>query len=477
MKKENKNNKKFGVIGGGLVGSLLAIFLKRRGIDATVFEKRGDMRRDDVDGGRSINLIITSRAIHALSRLGLWDELKEITVPVFGRMMHSLEGDLTFQPYGKDKSECNYSVSRSLLNKALISIAEKEGVKFHFNRALKNCDFERNIYTFQSGNHEEENHEIDHIFATDGAGSLCRKQMMGYLKKSFPEKFDSSEFCEKVDLLESGYKEFFVPSNSSGNYVMDKDSLHIWPRGSFMFMTLANLKGSFTGTLYLPKDSSSGKPNFAELKNKDDVKGFFQNYFSDTLDVLPDLEEEFFANPVGTLGTVKCYPWNLQDKVLLVGDAAHAIVPFFGQGMNCGFEDCTVLDDLISQNQNDWKSTFHQFSDERVAHSNAIADMALENFHEMKDKVGDPKFLLKKQIENKLEQTFSNLYRSRYAMVTYSLIGYAHAYKLGIIQSNLIDELSTGLTSKDQLDLSKAQRLIEERIRPYLEKNKISFNF
>ena len=470
-------NKRFAIIGGGLVGSLLAIFLKRRGINAVVFEKRGDIRKDDVDGGRSINLIITSRAINALSRLGLWGELKEITVPVYGRMMHSLEGDLTFQPYGKDKSECNYSVSRSLLNKSLISIAEKEGVKFHFNRQVKSCDFEKNIYTFQNRNHEEENHEIDHLFATDGAGSLCRKQMMDYLKKSFPEKFDSSEFIEKVDLLESGYKEFFVPADSNGNYVMDKDSLHIWPRGSFMFMTLANLKGSFTGTLYLPKDSNSGKPNFEELKNKNDVKGFFQNYFSDTLGVLPDLEEDFFANPVGTLGTVKCYPWNLQDKVLLVGDAAHAIVPFFGQGMNCGFEDCTVLDDLISKNQNDWKSVFQQFTDDRVKHANAIADMALENFHEMKDKVGDPDFLLKKQIENKLEQTFPKLFRSRYAMVTYSLIGYAHAYQLGIIQKKLIDELSKGLTSKDQLNLGRAEKLFKERISPYLEKNNISFNF
>ncbi len=474
MKTENK---KFAIIGGGLVGSLLAIFLKRRGVEAAVFEKRGDIRKDSLSGGRSINLIVTSRGINALSRLGLWEELKQITVPVFGRMMHSLEGALTFQPYGKDKSECNYSVSRSLLNQSLISIAEKEGVRFHFNRDLKNCDFENNTYTFQNELSEEEDHEIDHIFATDGAGSLCRKQMMGFLKKSFPEKFDASDFGEKVDLLESGYKEFFVPANSSNQYVMDKDSLHIWPRGSFMFMTLANLKGSFTGTLYLPKDSSSGKPNFEELKNGEDVRGFFQRYFADTLELLPELEEDFFANPVGTLGTVKCYPWNLQDKVLLVGDAAHAIVPFFGQGMNCGFEDCTVLDDLISKKPNDWKSVFQQFTNERVEHANAIADMALENFHEMKDKVGDPSFLLKKQIENRLEQAFPSLYRSRYAMVTYSLIGYAHAYQLGIIQKQLINELSKNLSSKDELDLSKAEKLIEERISPYLKKNNLNFNF
>ena len=203
---------------------------------------------------------------------------------------------------------------------------------------------------------------------------------------------------------------------------------------------------------------------FEELKNKNDVKVFFRIIFPIPVGVLPDLEEDFFANPVGTLGTVKCYPWNLQDKVLLVGDAAHAIVPFFGQGMNCGFEDCTVLDSLISKNQNDWKSVFQQFTDDRVKLCNAIADMALENFHEMKDKVGDPDFLLKKQIENKLEQTFPKLFRSRYAMVTYSLIGYAHAYQLGIIQKKLIDELSKGLTSKDQLNLGRAEKLSKERI-------------
>ena len=245
------------------------------------------------------------------------------------------------------KSECNYSVSRSLLNKALISIAEKEGVKFYFKRELKSCDFEKNQYTF-SNESSEEVHEIDHLFATDGAGSVCRKKMMDFLRQRFPDKFDSSEFGEKVDLLESGYKEFFVPESSSGQYVMDKDSLHIWPRGSFMFMTLANLKGSFTGTLYLSKNLNSGSPNFEEIINKDKVKKFFQRYFPDLLGFLPDLEESFFANPIGVLGTVRCYPWNLQDKVLLLGDAAHSIVPFFGQGMNCGFEDCVALDDLIS---------------------------------------------------------------------------------------------------------------------------------
>ena len=468
---------RYAIIGGGLVGSLIAIFLKRKGIDVVVFEKREDLRQTDKDHGRSINLIATSRGIHALKKLNLWEEIKKITVPVFGRMIHPIEGELTFQPYGKDKSECNYSVSRSKLNEKLISLAEKEGVRFLFNFSLTKCDLDERKYIFVNGNGNEECYKLGLVFAADGAGSQCRKNLMTYLRAKYPEKFEKNEFYEDIDPLESGYKEFFMPSDDSGNYCLDKDSLHIWPRGSYMFMTLANLRGSFTGTLYLPHKSDNGTPNFGDIRNNQEARELFKTKFPDAEKLLPQLEEDFMENPTGNLGTVKCYPWCLEDKMLLLGDAAHAIVPFFGQGMNCGFEDCAVLDDLMSPNEEDWGSLFGQFIKNRKENADAIADMALENFFEMKNKVGDSRFLLKKQIENLLEKSFSSLYRSRYAIVTYGLIDYKHAFELGKIQKKLIDELSEGLESKDQLNLSEARKLIEEKITPYVKKHNLSFDF
>ncbi|MEE2743909.1 MAG: FAD-dependent monooxygenase [Bdellovibrionota bacterium] len=468
---------KYAIIGGGLVGSLMAIFLKRKGIDVVVFEKREDLRKSDKDHGRSINLIATSRGIHALKKLSLWDEIKKITVPVFGRMIHSIEEELTFQPYGKDKSECNYSVSRSKLNEKLISLAEKEGVRFLFNFSLSKCDFSERKYFFVNGNGDEECYKLGLVFAADGAGSQCRKSLMDHLRVNYSEKFEKNEFYEDIDPLESGYKEFFMPSDGSGNYCLDKDSLHIWPRGSYMFMTLANLKGSFTGTLYMPHQSEDGVPNFGDINNKKEARKLFKTKFPDAERLLPQLEEEFMENPTGKLGTVKCYPWYLEDKMILLGDAAHAIVPFFGQGMNCGFEDCAVLDGLMSDNEKNWDSLFGKFIKDRKENADAIADMALENFFEMKNKVGDSRFLLKKQIENLLEKTFPSLYRSRYAIVTYGLIDYKHAFELGKIQKELIDELSEGLDSKEQLNLAKAKKLIEEKITPYVKKYNLSFDF
>jgi len=467
----------YAIVGGGLVGSLMAIFLKRKGLNVVVFEKRADLRIGGGESGRSINLIATSRGIHALRKLDLWDEVKKITVPVLGRMIHSLEGELNFQPYGKDKNECNYSVSRSRLNGVLMSLAEKEGVEFRFKSQLKSVDFNKREYTFINGEGFEEIYKLGIVFGADGGGSQCRKSLMEYLKEKRPEKFRAKEYFENIGPLESGYKEFFMPADKSGNYVLNKDSLHIWPRGRYMFMTLANLEGSFTGTLYLPHESKKGEPNFKDLTSPEKAKELFNKKFHDAENLLPELEEEFFKHPTGNLGTVRCYPWFLEDKMLLIGDAAHGIVPFFGQGMNCGFEDCVYLDSLILQGQENWEILFEKFLKKRKENADAIADMALENFFEMKDKVGDPRFLLKKQVENMLEKSFPSLYRSRYAMVTFSLIDYKHAFQLGKIQKELIDHLTEGLESKEQLDLNYAKKCIEEKITPYVKKNHLNFNF
>lgn len=449
------------ISGAGLVGSLLALTLIKRGLPVVVYEKRPDMREESLGGGRSINLIISAKGLKALENVGIKDEVLKLTVPVTGRMMHSTEGELNYQPYGRDQSECNYSVSRSELNKKLIDLAEREGVRFYFEAPLEELDLDQKRLKFQG--HPQKNFKL--LFGADGAGSQTRKELMRFLK---------NRGQDHVEPLGADYKELFMPAKNDGTAAMEKNALHIWPRGSHMLMALPNLDASFTMTLYLPTQ------DFEQLKTPQDLMGHFEKHYPDAIDLMPDFVEDFFQNPQGFLGTVHAKPWVYRDCLALIGDAAHAIVPFFGQGMNSGLEDITYLCKMIDQHKSgpeiDWENVFKSYEEHQGLSGQAIAEMAIENFTEMKDKVGDARFLLRKKIEHQLEVDFPTLYRSRYAMVTYTQIPYHLCQKAGEIQNEILDELCHNISSPEELDVEHAKTLIEQKLTPFRHEHGISFS-
>ena len=441
------------IAGGGLVGTILAAYLARQ-YDVTVYEWRGDIRQQSGSAGRSINLIMTSRGLNALEGLGLGEAARNIAVPVFGRMMHPQERgqQLSYQPYGLDPSECNFSVSRGDLNKLLLDQAEKAGAKLAFNSRIEAVDFQNKTLTTVKkvgGTEEFQTLSVDHLLGADGAGSAVRRLMS-----------DQPGFQSSVEPLGSSYKELNIPAEVAKKYNLDLKALHIWPRKSIMLMALPNVDSSFTLTLYMP---DKGEVSFDSVRTNEEVQDLFDTYFYDALPLIPNLYEDFAANPVGQLATVRCKPWNVGGFSTLVGDAAHAIVPFFGQGMNCGFEDCTVLMQLLNNHQ-DWTEVLDKFSELRKPNADAIATMALENFVEMSDLVGEPSFLLRKKVEHKIESTWPKEYRSRYALVAYKLTPYAKVFEVGKMQSLVLDELCDGLENVDDLDMNKAHKLIKDKL-------------
>ncbi|MCO4794918.1 MAG: FAD-dependent monooxygenase [Bacteriovoracaceae bacterium] len=446
--------KKIIISGAGLVGSLLAIGLKKRGHDVTLFEKRPDMRKNLKDQGRSINLIVTAKGIKTLASCNLWDAVKEITVPVNGRMMHSIAGEMTYQPYGKDDSECNYSISRGELNVLLMNKAEEAGVKIHFNSPLLDISLSRKCAYFDGHNCLS----YDHLFGTDGAGSPTRDALI--------EKMgDKATF--KMHPLGADYKEMQMPSDPNGDYSIEKNALHIWPRGNHMLMALPNQGGSFTMTLYMPTDW------YEKYKTPESVEGYFKEFYPDAIPLMPNFKKDFLENPQGFLGTVRMNPWVYEDQVALLGDAAHAIVPFFGQGMNSGFSDIQYLLDQVDKNKDDWKATMTSYQDHQKLNGDAVADLSLENFTEMCDKVGDENFLFRKKVEHKIENSFPSKYRSRYAMVTYTLIPYHKVVEAGKIQSKILDEVCKGISSPDELNLDLTEKLIDEKLTPWFKQEGI----
>ena len=440
-----------GIVGGGLVGSVLSIFLAKRGISSEIYEHRPDIRLGK-SAGRSINLAVSTRGLHALREIGLEKEILGEAVPMYGRMIHSVQEEQTFLRYGKDDSECIYSISRAGLNRALLSQAEKtQRVKIHFQQKVTHLDLASGEL-FLKG---ETSHSVQHsaILATDGSGSLIRSALM---------QLPGYEFSQEY--LDYGYKELSIPALEDGKFQLEKNALHIWPRGTFMLIALPNYDGSFTCTLFLPL---KGEVSFASLNQPADVRKFLATQFPDAYRLIPHGIEEFFANPTGNMVTVKCFPWHYADRVCLLGDAAHAIVPFFGQGMNCGFEDCTVLDELLaSQSSPDWKALFSDLSRLRKVHTDAIADMAVENFEEMRSKVGNARFLLEKEVEKILQKNFPQEYVSRYAMVTFSRIPYQMAYQSGLAQNEILSELCRNLERPEDVDLQQARALIHSRLGP-----------
>lgn len=433
------------IIGAGLAGSLLAIYLAKRGIKVDVYEARGDMRLEEVAAGRSINLALSDRGIAALREVGMDEFMLAEAVPMYGRMIHSPTGETKLLPYSGRQGEYINSVSRAGLNIALISEAEGyEGVSIHFNQRCVDFDCERGEARFSSGLLIEP----DTVIATDGAGSAVRNAM---LQGGVP-RFDFSQAW-----LDHGYKELHIPPEHDGGFRLEKNALHIWPRHQFMMIALPNFDGSFTCTLFL-----AHKGGFDSLNDPEFVRVFFRTEFPDVVALMPTLVEDFFQNPTGNLGTIKCWPWNVGGKALLLGDSAHAVVPFYGQGMNCAFEDVRVLDSLIAKHGTDWPTVYDEYGNLRKVNTDAIADMAEENFYEMRDRVADPVFQRKRELETKLEQTYSD-YFSKYAMVTFREdLPYSIAKKKGNAQDKLLMEICAKVENVAQLDLDAVIRDVRQ---------------
>ncbi len=456
MKQKLSGHKPIQLIGAGLVGSLLSIYFARLGFDVEIFERRPDMRTNKIEGGRSINLAISTRGLSALEKVGLKDEVMKICIPMSGRNVHALNGQTQFHAYGRD-SECIYSVSRSELNKILMSHAEsKWGVRIHFNHQLTRLDLKQNIAHVSA---PEKNIEIDAhlLIGTDGSASAVREAILHQTQGK----------CSS-ETLSYSYKELVIPPDSNAKFQMPPNALHIWPRKNFMLIALPNLDHSFTATLFL---AATGDISFETLKTPPQLNRFFEEYFSDALKMLPNLDQEFFDNPTGQMLTIKADRWSYQNKSLILGDAAHAIVPFFGQGMNCGFEDCRALSDILENHLTnlDWENVFNEFFKARKENVDAIADLAQENFIEMRDKVADPQFLFQKSVERILMKTFSETYFSRYQLVSFSNIPYSEAKKIGLLEDQILQELCSNIKSPEDVDLTRAGFLIESKLQPQMK--------
>jgi kynurenine 3-monooxygenase len=448
--------KKITILGAGLAGSLLPIYLAKRGFVVDVYERRPDMRKTGIGGGKSINLALSTRGIHALKEVGLYEEIKKISIPMYGRMIHSIDGKTQLQPYGKDMSEYINSVSRADLNKKLMDLAEEyRSVKFHFDMRCLGMNFDSSeIYFHNEASQENVAVKSQITIAADGAASPLRMEMLK------TPRFDFSQEYENY-----GYKELNIPPNPDGSFKMETNALHIWPRGSFMLIALPNTDGSFTCTLFLAYDEElGGSSSFEKLDTNASVTEFFSRNFPDVMELMPTLLTDFFHNPTGSLITIKCYPWSIDGKVAMLGDSCHAIVPFFGQGMNAAFEDCTYLNECIGSYGDDWNKVFSNYQKMRKINTDAIADLARENFIEMRDLVADPGFQLKKKIESELYKLYPDVFIPKYTMVTFLRIPYSIALERGRIQERILQELSEGISSLEETDWERAKTLIVENI-------------
>ena len=441
------------IIGAGLCGSLLALRMAQRGYQVTLIEKRPDLRKVTQDAGRSINLALSDRGLRALRLAGVVEEAKKLCIPMLGRMIHDREGNTFLSPYSGRPSEYINSISRPGLNILLLNEAEKmPNVTLHFNSACTEVDLENATATFEDYNTKEiYTFEGDILLGTDGAGSAVRKNMFQHRKFLF-------SFSQQW--LTHGYKELEIPASNNGEYRTDKAALHIWPRGEDMLIALPNLDGSFTVTLFAPYADS--EYCFNNLITSEKVNEYFTKEFPDALALMPRLVEEFFENPTGPLGTIKCAPWSCYGKSLILGDAAHAIVPFYGQGMNASFEDVVVFDEVLdmANGDSDWSDIFKQYEATRKKDTDAIADLAVDNFHEMKEHTASPLFQKKRKLEIAFETAFPKQYYSKYSLVTFNeAITYDEAMKKGRAQDkailNLLDDgkLTEDMSLEDKLDI------------------------
>ena len=460
------NNQNILIIGAGLCGSLLALRLGQRGFNVTVYEMRQDLRKTDISAGRSINLAFSDRGNKAMKLVGIEDKVKALCIPMNGRMLHDKEGNTFLSNYsGRDHEYIN-SISRGELNGLLLTEAEKhKNVTIHFNKICKSVDFEKTTALFKDYHDKDEFVEdADVIIATDGAGSAMRKSY--YLGRKFLFSF-SQEY------LTHGYKELSILPTKDGDYKTYKNALHIWPRGDFMVIALPNLDGSFTVTLFL--SYAEGEYNFNNLTTPEIVTEFFQKEFPDALELMPNLIEDFFENPTAPLGTVKCSPWHFKGNTLLMGDAAHAIVPFYGQGMNASFEDVVEFDKVLDENLDNWEAVFTTYEISRKKDTDAIADLAIDNFHEMKDHVANPIFQEKRKLEMALEKNFPDDYSSKYSLVTFNEhIGYREAMLKGRAQDKAILNMLTDDEIKINGDLKKILEKVKSETEAILEDDRIA---
>lgn len=444
--------KEITITGAGLVGSLLAIYLCKRGYQVTIYERRPDMRKQDLIAGRSINLALSDRGIKALEEVGLMDEIRKICIPMHGRFMHNADGSTAYQPYGKEGQYIN-SVSRGELNCKLMDLAEESGAKIIFNQKCESIDWSKNEVTFlDAANSQLSTVNFQLLFGSDGA----------YAASRLTHQLQHNRFQYSQYYIDFGYKELTIPAGKNDTFQIEKNALHIWPRGNYMMIALPNLDGSFTCTLFFPFE---GDPSFESLDTKDKVSAFFKETFTDAVPLMPTLEADFFSNPTASLVTVKCYPWIREDKFALIGDAAHAMVPFYGQGMNSGFEDCSVLNSLIDKHDENWLDILAEYQELRKPDGDAICDLALNNFVEMRDKVADAKFLLQKKIEAAFSKKYPDKWTPLYSQVTFSpQIRYSEALVNGQKQETIMQEIMAIPGIEDIWQDADIEKLILQKI-------------
>ncbi len=439
--------KKVIIVGAGLVGSLLAVYLRRRGHEVDVYERRSDMRTQSLAAGRSINLALSDRGIRALEEVGVMDRIRPIAIPMHGRQIHQADGKEVFQPYGTSGQFIN-SVSRGMLNKTLMTLAEEHGARIHFQHRCQSIDWSENRIIFQRADGQEVSAKADLIFAADGAFSAARLQY----------QLQHDRFQYQQSYIDFGYKELTIPAGPDGGFQMEQNALHIWPRKNYMLIALPNPDGSFTCTLFFPFE---GDPSFASLQTDDQILDFFNSHFSDAAALMPDLLEQYRTNPTSSLVTVKCFPWVHTDRFALIGDAAHAIVPFFGQGMNCGFEDCCVLDTLMEKHGEDWATVLSAYQSLRKSDGDAIAELALNNFLEMRDRVADPQFLLQKKIEAHIHKRHPDKWVPAYAQVTFSPhIRYSEALANSLKQEAIMQAVMAQPNIESNWDAASTEEMI-----------------
>ncbi|KFN50899.1 hypothetical protein P873_00695 [Arenimonas composti TR7-09 = DSM 18010] len=446
-----KTSQRLTIVGAGLAGALLATLLARRGWQVDVFEKRGDPRRLGYEGGRSINLALAERGLHALRQAGLEDTVMAQAVMMRGRMVHPQGGAPMLQRYGRDDSEVIWSVHRGRLNIAMLDAAEAAGAVLHFGQRLDGVDFGARRARFVDDAGDPRELDFTTLLGCDGAGSGLRAAMAAEV-----------ELGERFEPLGHGYRELEIPPAADGGWRIEANALHIWPRGGYMCIALPNTERTFTVTLFLPLD---GEPSFAALPDLAAARAFFAADFADALPLIPDFDTDWTAHPVGSLATLRLDRWHLDGRAVLLGDAAHAMVPFHGQGMNCAFEDCVALDRLLAE-ADGFEAAFAAFTAERRPNAEAIQAMALENYVEMRDRVDDADFLLQRELERVLADRHPDHFVPRYAMVSFRRLPYALAFERGAVQRGILVEATRGRTRLQEVDLDFADALVRDRLTP-----------
>lgn len=441
------------LIGAGLAGCLMAIYLARRGFKVDIYEKRPDIRKKpEISSGRSINLTLAARGIQSLKEVGLYDKIMQLTVPLNGRIIHTIDGSQTFQSYGQKETDILYGLQRNDLSKILLDEVEKlESVQINFAQRCTGINFDkRELYLEDEITKQQVMVRFNVIIGTDGSSSALRAEMLEMKGFNFSQSY-----------LKHGYKEITIPPIYSSETSLERNALHVWPRGDCMINGFPNLDGSTTCVFFAPFQGENG---FDQLKSEEQVINLFQNQFSDIFPFIPNVAEKFFSSRTGYLITIKCEPWHVENKALLLGDAAHAIVPFHGQGMNCAFEDCAYLDKCIAKYGTDWKAVFQEFEKKRKVNTDAIADLSLQNYVELREHTADKKFLLKKKVEEVLANKYSEHFIPRFSMVCFNQIPYSIAQSRGEVQQSIIEELCEKINDVQDIEWKIANNLIKEKL-------------